>query len=252
MNSDTLSQLKRRAGLRQRLMAWMLSQRSPDYEQAVSRRKQTLIGSLQGDILEIGPGAGPNLPFYAAGVHWLGVEPNPFMHAYLLKAIQQLGLSADRYRVDPGDARGIRLPAEDSSMDAVVSTLVLCSVPDPDASLQEILRVLKPGGRFVFIEHVAAEKGTRLRTFQNLLQPVWSLVGGGCHPNRETWETISRAGFARVEIEHFEYPGGGLVGPHIAGKAETPLIPDFQKHKNGGGENTDFKTMKTWKKKPLL
>ena len=219
-----LSQLKRRAGLRQRLMAWMLSHRSPDYEQATSGRKQALFGCLTGDILEIGPGAGTNLPFYAAGVHWLGVAPNPFMQAYLLKAVQQLGWPTDRYRIDPGDAHGVRLPAEDSSMDAVVSTLVLCSVPDLDASLQEILRVLIPGGHFVFIEHVAAEKGTRLRNSQNLLQPVWSLVGGGCHPNRETWENIAKAGFARIEIEHFWYPGGGLVSPHIAGMAVKPPL----------------------------
>jgi ubiquinone/menaquinone biosynthesis C-methylase UbiE len=99
----------------------------------------------------------------------------------------------------------------------VVSTLVLCSVPQPEATLQEILRILKPGGRFVFIEHVAARRGTRLRAVQNLIQPVWSLVGDGCHPNRETWDTISQAGFAQTEIEHFWFPGGGPAGPHIAG-----------------------------------
>jgi SAM-dependent methyltransferase len=208
-----------RAGLRKRLCAWMMVQRSPTYEQFTAARKRALFGSLNGDILEIGPGAGPNLPFYPAGVHWLGVEPNPYMHVHLLQSIRELGRPAEAYRLDPGDSRGVRLPAEDASMDAVVSTLVLCSVPHPEASLQEILRVLKPGGRFVFIEHVAARHGTRLRTVQNLLQPVWSLVGDGCHPNRETWETISQAGFARTEIEHFSYPGSGPVGPHIAGTA---------------------------------
>jgi SAM-dependent methyltransferase len=222
MNPDTLSQLKRRAGLRQRLMAWILSRHSEDYEKTMSPRKHALIGSLTGDILEIGPGAGPNLQFYAAGVHWLGVEPNPYMHDYLLKSIQGLGWPADRYRIDLGDVHGVRLPAEDSSMDAVVSTLVLCSVPDPGATLQEILRVLKPGGRFVFIEHVAAEKGTSMRNRQNLLQPLWRLFGGGCYPNRETGESISKAEFAQAKIEHFWYPGGGIVSPHIAGEAVKP------------------------------
>ena len=61
--------------------------------------------------------------------------------------------------------------------------------------------------------------GSRLRTFQNVIQPLWTLVGDGCHPNRETWETIRRAGFARVEIEHFRYPSGGLVAPGISGMA---------------------------------
>ena len=101
----------------------------------------------------------------------------------------------------------------------MVGTLVLCSVPRPQESLREILRVLKPGGKFVFIEHVAAPHGTTLRAFQNFIQPLWTLVGEGCRPNRETWETISQAGFAKVEIEHYCYPTGGPVAPLIAGTA---------------------------------
>ena len=219
MNSDTLSQHPRHGSFGQRLMAWMMSHRSAAYEQAIFARKQALIGGLTGNVLEIGPGAGPNLPFYAAGVRWLGVEPNPYMHTYLMQSIQELGWPAGRYRIDFGDAGGSCLPAEDASLDAVVSTLVLCSVPRPESTLQEILRVLKPGGRFVFIEHVAANYGTRMRTMQNLLQPLWSLVGGGCHPNRETRDSIARAGFSQTDIEQFWYPGGGLVSPHIAGMA---------------------------------
>jgi SAM-dependent methyltransferase len=213
------SNAPRRAGLRKRLFAWMMGQRSPTYESFNAARKRALLGSLNGEILEIGPGAGPNLPFYSSGVHWLGVEPNPFMQPYLLKTLRELGWPPARYHIDPGDAKGIRLPAKDASMDAVVATLVLCSVPNLEASLQEILRVLKPGGRFVFIEHVAAQSGTRLRSMQNLIQPVWTVVGDGCHPNRETWTPIEQAGFARTEIEHFTFPGGALVGPHIAGTA---------------------------------
>ncbi len=113
----------------------------------------------------------------------------------------------------------MRLPAADASLDAVISTLVLCSVPQPEASLAEILRVLKPGGKFIFIEHVAGRPGTRLRAFQNIIQPLWTLVGDGCHPNRETGQAIRRAGFARLEIEQFRYPGGGLVAPGISGTA---------------------------------
>jgi len=79
--------------------------------------------------------------------------------------------------------------------------------------------VLKPGGRYVFIEHVAAPQGSRLRRTQNRIQPLWSLIGDGCHPNRETWESIQRAGFAHVELEHYQYSGGGPVAPHIAGMA---------------------------------
>src|SRR5690242_6004104 len=76
-----------------------------------------------------------------------------------------------------------RLPAEDDSVDAVVSTLVLCSACDPARVLREIRRVLKPGGRFVFLEHVAAPQGTRLRTVQRWIRPVWRRIADGCHPD---------------------------------------------------------------------
>ena len=204
---------------RQRLCAWMMSQDSHTLERWIAPRKQALLGDLHGDVLELGPGTGPNLQFYAADVRWLGVEPNPFMHPYLLETLHRLGLPAGQFRIDQGDPAGVRLPTGDASLDAVTGTLVLCSVPHPEDSLQEILRVLKPGGKFVFIEHVAAQPGTRLRAFQNIIQPLWTLAGDGCHPNRETWQIIRRAGFARVEIEHTHYPGGGLVAPLICGTA---------------------------------
>ena len=208
-----------RGSLHKRLFAWATAHSGTAYDAASSARKRALFGGLHGSILEIGPGAGPNLSFYPPDVQWTGVEPNPFMHPYLLQAIRALGWPADRYHIDPGDPHGIRLPAEDASVDAVVSTLVLCSVPHPEDSLQEILRVLKPGGQFAFIEHVAAPHGTRKRKTQDFIQPLWTWIGDGCHPNRETWQTIQQAGFGRVEIEHYTYGDGGLAAPHIAGMA---------------------------------
>jgi SAM-dependent methyltransferase len=209
----------RRGSLGQRWYAWADAHSGSSYETFITGRKQALFGGLHGSVLEIGPGTGPNLRYYGADVRWVGVEPNPFMHPYLQQSIRALGRQAEHFRIEPGDPGGVRLPAGDGSVDAVVGTLVLCSVTNPEESLQEILRVLKPGGRFVFIEHVAAERGSRQRALQNFLQPLWSLVSGNCHPNRETWETIGRAGFARVELEHFRLPSGGPAAPHIAGTA---------------------------------
>jgi SAM-dependent methyltransferase len=197
----------------------MMTHGGESYEQVTAARKRALFGNLHGDVLELGPGAGPNLRYFPPDVRWVGVEPNPFMHAHLLEALRASGRPAGQFRIEGGDPDGVRLPAGDASMDAVVATLVLCSVPDPQASLQEILRVLKPGGRFVFIEHVAARRGSRMRSFQNLIQPLWTLVGDGCHPNRETWESIAWAGFGSVNIEHYRYPTGGPGTPHIAGTA---------------------------------
>lgn len=198
-----------------RLFAWGLENLSAEYEQAIAQRKQNLLGNLQGHILEIGPGTGANLPYYPAGIHWIGVEPSPFMQDYLREKAQALGLNIELHQ---GTAE--RLPVDDNQMDAVVSTLVLCSVPDLAGTLAEIVRVLKPGGQFMFIEHVAASKGTLLRQVQRGIRPVWKMLGDGCHPDRETWKALEAAGFGQVNYEHFSGPVPiPVVKPHIIGVA---------------------------------
>ena len=202
----------RRGNWYQRLFAAMMA-REDSYEKMVGERKRALLGNLRGNILEIGPGTGPNLVYYSPDIHWVGIEPNPAMRPYVEREAKRLGLSAELR-----DGRAERLDAADSSMDAVVGTLVLCSVRNPQSALQEVMRVLKPGGRFVFIEHVAAPRGTGLRRVQSLIRPLWQLGGDGCHPDRETWTTIENAGFDHVQLEHFRLDVG-VVGPQIAGFA---------------------------------
>ena len=199
--------------LYKRLIARFLATHDDAYDASIAPRKQTLFAGLAGDVLEIGPGGGPNLRYLAANVRWIGVEPNPYMHPYLRAEAKRRGIPVD-LRLGNADA----LPAADNSLDAVISTLVLCSVPDPARALAEVRRVLKPGGKFVFMEHVAAAPGTSLRRWQDWLRPVWQTLGDGCHPNRETWQTIADAGFDRVRIEHFA-ASVPVVRPHIAGVA---------------------------------
>jgi len=202
-----------------RLFAWGLANFNAEYEKAIAPRKQALFAGLQGEVLEIGPGTGVNLPYYLPEIHWIGVEPNPFMHDYLRKEAQKRGLSIDLRR---GTAE--QLEVADNSMDAVVSTLVLCSVPNLSGTLEEILRVLKPGGRFLFIEHVAAPRGTWLRRLQQGVCPIWKVLADGCHPDRETGTTLEHAGFARVQYEQFAGPiPVPIVKPHIIGVAWKPV-----------------------------
>jgi SAM-dependent methyltransferase len=146
--------IPKRAGWYQRLFAWGMARSSTAHSALVAEHKRALLSSLQGDVLEIGPGTGPNLAYYAPGIRWIGVEPNPHMHPYLRREAERLGLTVD---LRTGTAE--RLIAADASVDAVVSTLVLCSVADLPGTLREIRRVLRPGGPFVFIEHVAARCG---------------------------------------------------------------------------------------------
>jgi ubiquinone/menaquinone biosynthesis C-methylase UbiE len=208
------------ANFGKRFFAWMMAQSSSTYNKILGDvydglrlRKRSLFSSLEGKVLEIGPGTGPNLPYYPKDIHWIEIEPNPHMHSYLEKQAEKLSLKID-LRI--GNAEW--LDVEDNSIDTVVSTLVLCSVSNIDYTLQAILRVLKPGGRFLFIEHVAAPQGTVLRQLQSTISPIWKAIGDGCHPDRETWIALGNAGFASVHYERFDAKLP-IVSPHIIGVA---------------------------------
>lgn len=183
------------------------------YERLVSDRKRHLLGNLSGEVMEIGAGTGPNLAFYPSGVSLTAVEPNPYMHRYLRRKAETQGLPLEILQ-----EVAERIPSESDRFDAVVSTLVLCSVRQPTEVVAEIRRVLKPGGRFVFIEHVAAEPGSTTRRRQEWIRPFCQCLADGCHPDRETWLTIDAAGFRQVAYTRFrlDLP---VVGPHIAGYA---------------------------------
>jgi ubiquinone/menaquinone biosynthesis C-methylase UbiE len=115
-----------------------------------------------------------------------------------------------------------RLPFGDGSFDTVVSTAVLCSVSDPDASLREIGRVLRPGGQFLFSEHVRAADPD-LAKWQDRLEGIWRMVTGGCHPNRDTLAALEASGLEIVELERGELPHSpSLVRPLITGRAVSP------------------------------
>lgn len=177
----------------------------------MAERKRSLLGGLSGTVLEIGAGTAANLPYLGKDVHWIGIDPNPFLPPYVRQAADDSGI-----RASFGAAVAEELPVADASVDAVISTLVLCSVADPAVALREIVRVLKPGGQFVFVEHVAAPPGGSTRRRQTLIRPLWKLLGDGCHPIRETWRWIEAAGFAEVRYERFQL-ALPIVGPHIAG-----------------------------------
>ena len=202
-----------RQGWYKRFFAWMLAKNADVYERHVAARKQEIFATLEGVVVEIGPGTGSNFRYYPPDIRWTGIEPNLYMRPYLEREAAKYGIAAD-FRA--GRAESLELP--DASADAVVSTLVMCSVGDQGDALREILRVLKPGGRLVFVEHVAAPQGTRLRLLQRLVRPAWTRIGDGCCPDRETWAAIEGAGFSEVRYERFRVPFP-IVGPHIIGVA---------------------------------
>lgn len=201
--------------IRGRFHAWFLEKTEGCLDQVHGERKRRLLAGLPPRVVEIGAGTGANCRYYAAGTELVAVEPNLRMHRRLRDAAARRDL-----KLDLRGLRGEALDLPSEATDAVVCTLVLCSVDDPGRVLGEALRVLRPGGRFVFIEHVAAPAGTRLRRVQDLLQPPWTWWFEGCRPNRDTGSLLRAAGFSSLEIDAFRIPSPlAHVSPHIAGVA---------------------------------
>ena len=161
-------------------------------------RKAALFAGLPDDVVELGPGTGANLRYYRRGTRLIAIEPNPHMHSALARAAIRRGVDLDIRAVGAEDTG---LPT--ASVDAMVCTLVLCTVPDPAAALAEARRILSPFGRLVFVEHVAAAEGTALAGLQRLLREGWQWAFEGCDLRRPTGALLAAAGFADVELEHY-------------------------------------------------
>lgn len=206
----------RRYRAAERFFALFLKLSEPAMNRAYGKVKQKLFAGLHGDVLEIGPGTGVNMPYFPPGIRLTGIEPNPYL-------FPQLEAHAAKHDLHVTLLEGIAedLPVHDNSVDAVVCTLVLCSVYEPAKVLQEVLRVLKPGGRFYFIEHVAAPEGTLTRRLQKTLRQPWKCAGDGCNLDRETWTELERAGFTQLDLQYhpIETPFKGLIRRHILGTA---------------------------------
>lgn len=179
----------------------------------MGRRRSRLLAGASGSVLEIGGGTGANLPHYREVGRLVVAEPDPFMRGKLRRK-----LGGARVPVEVSEAGAEALPFPDANFDAVVSTLVLCTVPEQGVALAEIRRVLRPGGRLLFIEHVRGE-GYVARA-QDRILPVWRRLFAGCHLNRDTLRQVREAGFEVRALEPFLPPGpfAGLV-PHVQGEA---------------------------------
>lgn len=166
-------------------------------EACLSTWRKNLLAEIEGHVLEIGAGTGVNLQFYPSTIQRLVMsEPDPHMRAKLAARLDGM----DSPRVELSDASADSLPFPAGAFDTAVCMLVLCSVPDLHHAIGEIRRVLTPGGRLVFMEHVAAEDQPDRLKWQRRLQPLWLRVSGNCHLARTTEQAILDGGFAFERI----------------------------------------------------
>jgi ubiquinone/menaquinone biosynthesis C-methylase UbiE len=168
----------------------------------VTELRQLVLPAAKGSVLEVGIGSALNLPHYSREVaHLYAVEPSPEL---LQMARRKTDTAA--FPVTLLEQTAEKIPLADHSVDTVVMTWVLCSIADDHAVLQEMRRVLRPGGRLLFLEHGLAPE-PRVQSWQNRLTPIWKRIGGGCCLNKKIDALISRAGFRIAELHNSYMPG---------------------------------------------
>jgi ubiquinone/menaquinone biosynthesis C-methylase UbiE len=185
-----------------RLMNWGMSQKT------LAPYRKEVLSHARGKVLELGFGTGLNLPYYPAQVHELhGVEVNAGMRPLARKRLARAPMQVSFHLLDAE-----QLPFAPQSFDTVVSTWTLCSIPHIGQALAEVYRVLKPDGRFLFVEHgLSPEPG--VQKWQHRLTPVQKVIGQGCHLDRNMEALISEAGFTFNRLRKEYAPGS----PKLAG-----------------------------------
>lgn len=164
--------------------------------------RDRVVGAAEGRVLEVGVGSGMNLPFYRPGAQEiLALEPAPKLLAMARRAPNAAGIPISFL-----EASAEAIPLDNRSIDTVITTWTLCTIPDAASALAEMRRVLKPGGRLLFVEHgLAPDEG--VRRWQNRITPLWRRISGGCHVNRPIKTMVETAGFRIDRIETGYIPG---------------------------------------------
>ena len=172
-----------------------------DFEKKLFKKRKNLLSNLEGNILGVGEGTGVNFKFYPKETTVYSVEPSKAMlEKAKLKANDKGNITFYNYGIND---QALDNELEEKSMDAIVCTLVLCTIPDPVLALDNFKRWLKPTGKLIIMEHIHAAKPLN-KTLQNIINPAWKVVGDGCHLNRNTDALIKEAGFLPLNEEYFK------------------------------------------------
>lgn len=195
----------------------------PLEREVLAPRRADLLGSLEGEVLDVGAGTGANLPHFRRATRVVALEPDAAMRRRMAAK-----LAGTRVPVEVGDAPAEALPYPADSFDAVVFCCTLCTIGDPDRALAEAHRVLRPTGRLAVLEHVRG--AGRLARWQDLITPLWSPLMAGCQPNRDTASAIEQAGFRFERVERFDpfprwVPARPMLAGHGVPDGAGPVVP---------------------------
>lgn len=195
-----------------RLMDWVMA------GEEFRRLRTELLAHVRGNVLELGIGTGLNLPYYPAAVSLLSaVDP-----AVLLPKRMATRSAALSFPVRIQHVTAESLPYDDRSFDFVVSTWTLCTISDPVAALREVSRVLKPGGRFLFLEHGRSED-TKIAAWQDRLNPIQNIIGCGCNLNRSIDRLIAQAGLSITQLDRFRMQSVPRLGGEMYRGTAAPI-----------------------------
>lgn len=189
-------------------------------ERGVAGHRRRLLAGARGVVIEVGAGNGRNLALYPTAVsRVVAVEPDATLRGLAEQAARTAPVHVEVVR---GDAD--HLPVPDAVADVVVTSLVLCSVPDQASALAEIARVLRPGGELRYYEHVRSARRW-IGALEDVVTPVWAVAAGGCHPNRRTADAVRAAGFAVEQEDRFGFRPlrGSPPSDHVLGLARKPV-----------------------------
>ncbi|UII79498.1 class I SAM-dependent methyltransferase [Flagellimonas sp. CMM7] len=195
--------------------SWMFKVLSGYMNYLFGKSKRKLFKSHPKTVVEIGPGAGANMRYLKKGTKLIAIEPNIHMHTNLKKSAKKYGINLE-IKAIVGEA--VDLP--DNSIDFVVCTLVMCTVKNPSQCVEQIKRILKPSGVFIFIEHVKAKENTFVSFIQNLTFKPWFWFFEGCNTKRDTKSLLESAGFSSLVLEEYNsYSPFIPITPQIRGRA---------------------------------
>ncbi|MCF6353162.1 MAG: class I SAM-dependent methyltransferase [Cyclobacteriaceae bacterium] len=170
------------------------------FERKLYKKRKHLLSNLEGQVIGVGEGTGINFQFYPDNVNVYSVEPSkPMLDKAKIKAKGKSNIKFYHYGINDEE---LEAHFKEESMDAIICTLVLCTIPDPIKALQNFKKWLKPNGKLIIMEHIHASKPLN-KALQNFINPAWKVFGEGCHLNRNTDVLIKEAGFEPIEEEYF-------------------------------------------------